>query len=100
MSAMLKKYAEAIGNAQKDRDQKVLAILCKALGVETSVSALDEHRHRLSKHRFESGDAERFYVDGKPVAFATLPVCSQGVNENGLVTVTASYSLTDETLRK
>lgn len=95
--SMLLQYAEAIQKAQKDRDLKVLAIIAGALKVEPSAQALADHKHRISKHVVGANHAERFFVDGKPVAFATLPVSTRGVSKDGVVTITASYEITDET---
>lgn len=96
MSAV-RQYAQAIKKAQDDRDRKILAIIAKALGVADNLEAVQPMAHRIKKHRMSS--AERFFVDDKPVAFATHPKCSQGVNDAGVVTVTASYELTDETVK-
>lgn len=96
--SMIQKYAEAIYSAQADRDKKVLAIIAKVLGVESSVEVVMKHRHRLSKHR-HADRAETFLVDGAVVAFATFPTCSQDMKD-GLVTITATYHLSDETLPK
>lgn len=95
---MIQKYAEAIHAAQADRDRKVLAIIAKVLGVESTPDAVGAHKHRLSKHR-HADRAETFFVDGVLVAFATFPTCSQDMKD-GLLTITATYHLSDETLPK
>lgn len=97
--SVLQQYAEAIHKAQADRDTKLLAIIAKVLGVESTLEAVQPHVHRVSKHR-HADRAETFLVDGQVVAFATYPACEQGVNKDGLFTVTATYHLSDETLSK
>lgn len=98
--SVLQQYAEAIYKAQADRDRKVLEIICKKLGVDFSPIALVDHKHRISKHVIGANRSESFFVDGEIVAFATQPTCEQGVGADGLFTVTATYHLSDETLRK
>ena len=92
MSA-LKQYADAIYKAQADRDKKVLAILADALGCEATVEAVSEASARTQKWTHADG-AETFFVDDAWVCYASQPHCSQEV-VNGVVTVTATYELTD-----
>lgn len=97
--SLLQKYAEAIQKAQTDRDNKLLAIICNALGVEPCIESALALAHRVSKHRHHDR-SESFFVDGKQVAYATFPTCSQAISEDGLATITATYHLSDETLGK
>lgn len=89
----LKQYADAIYKAQADRDKKVLAILAAALGCEATAEAVSEARTRVQKWS-HADRAETFFVDDVPVCYASHPQCSQEI-VNGLVTVTATYELTD-----
>lgn len=92
MSA-LKQYADAIHKAQDDRDKKVLATLADALGCEATVEAVSGEAKRVRKLSYV-GRSEVFFVDGVEVCYASQPQCSQEI-VNGVVTVTATYELTD-----
>lgn len=92
MSA-LAQFAQAIHKAQADRDKKVMDILADALGCEATVEAVQVHGSRLK--RYQHGDrACSFFVDDLPVVYASQPQCSQSIVD-GVVTVTATYELTD-----
>ena len=92
MSA-LKQYADAIHKAQADRDKKVLAILADALGCDATVEAVQGHMHVVSVHN-HTDRAQTFFIGQAQVCYASQPQCSQEV-VNGVVTVTATYELTD-----
>lgn len=92
MSA-LKQYADAIHKAQADRDKKVLAILADALGCGATIEAVQGQLHGVSVHN-HADRAQTFFIGEQMVCYASQPTCSQEI-VNGVVTVTATYELTD-----
>lgn len=67
---------QAIQAAQRQRDDKVLEVLCRALGVGPSLYVLKEHKHRLRAETTLQDGITTYKVDG-------IPVCIAGPVESG-----------------
>ena len=67
---------QAIQAAQRQRDDKVLEVLCRVLGVEPSLYVLQQHKHRLRVDTTSNDGLSTYSVDG-------VPVCTAGPVESG-----------------